>query len=455
MPKGVLWRQADFLVAALGVRAPDGSEIAHLDQLVEAARGRHLAALPAPPFMHGAAHWNALSCWIGGGTVVIQDHTDHFDPDRRVGHLRAPPGHLPADRGRRVRPAVGRRARPPSTRPRRRSATSSPEGRSCRPRCRPSCCASCPNSASSTCSGRRSPVARRWPPRSAGPEVGAGRFVPRPPPQCSSADLSRRAEPAMTRPSGGSARAAVSPAATWAIRTRRRPPFPASTGALGRGRRPGRAAGPTGASSCTVGSRSPSTPAARRSSPRRSSRHSRTIRPSSTCWWWGDRASSWGQEVTAVVAVRPGRSVTLEELREVGGRHLARYKLPRRRWSPSMRMQRSPSRASPTTPGPARRGGRRRTLPVSVEAATVEGTRVRRAPSPWPLSASTWCARPSRSVTGPHDPSCRVVDGVVWRAWRSEPAGPGHDPPRSPTPTGSRPPPGARAPTPRSTPHRT
>ena len=43
----------------------------------------------------------------------------------------------------------------------------------------------------------------------------------------------------------------------------------------------------------------------------------------------GRPSEQWGQEVTAVVAVRPGRSVTLEELREVGGRHLARYKLPR------------------------------------------------------------------------------------------------------------------------------
>jgi fatty-acyl-CoA synthase len=79
-PKGVLWRQADFLVAALGVRGPGGTEVSDLDELVEAARPRSLRALPAPPFMHGAAHWNALSCWIGGGTVVIQDHTDRLDP---------------------------------------------------------------------------------------------------------------------------------------------------------------------------------------------------------------------------------------------------------------------------------------------------------------------------------------------------------------------------------------
>ncbi|MCU1351362.1 MAG: fatty-acid--CoA ligase [Acidimicrobiales bacterium] len=79
-PKGVLWRQADFLVAALGVRRRDGTDHQSLDELVEPARHRRLRALPAPPFMHGAAHWNALSAWISGGTVVIQDDPSGFDP---------------------------------------------------------------------------------------------------------------------------------------------------------------------------------------------------------------------------------------------------------------------------------------------------------------------------------------------------------------------------------------
>jgi acyl-CoA synthetase (AMP-forming)/AMP-acid ligase II len=80
-PKGVLWRQADFLVAALGVRRRDGSDFASLDELVaKAERGDRLRTLPAPPFMHGAAHWNALSTWTSGGTVVIQDQVDRLDP---------------------------------------------------------------------------------------------------------------------------------------------------------------------------------------------------------------------------------------------------------------------------------------------------------------------------------------------------------------------------------------
>jgi 3-oxocholest-4-en-26-oate---CoA ligase len=71
MPKGVLWRQADFLAACLGVRRSTA-------QLVDAAPSSTLRALPAPPLMHGAAHWNAISAWVAGGTVVLQDDTAHL-----------------------------------------------------------------------------------------------------------------------------------------------------------------------------------------------------------------------------------------------------------------------------------------------------------------------------------------------------------------------------------------
>ena len=73
MPKGVLWRQADFLAACLGVSKTQAD-------LVNAAKGATLRTLPAPPFMHGAAHWNALSTWIAGGTVVIQADPSTLDP---------------------------------------------------------------------------------------------------------------------------------------------------------------------------------------------------------------------------------------------------------------------------------------------------------------------------------------------------------------------------------------
>lgn len=73
-PKGVLWRQGDFLATALGI-------IGTIDEIVERARRPDRPrALPAPPFMHGAAHWNALSCLLAGGTVIVQDHTEGLDP---------------------------------------------------------------------------------------------------------------------------------------------------------------------------------------------------------------------------------------------------------------------------------------------------------------------------------------------------------------------------------------
>ena len=85
MPKGVLWRQADFLAACLGHRRrpPPTSSSSR-------PRTGSLRALPAPPFMHGAAHWNALSApGSAGGTVVHPGRPGPPRPRRRAGHGRA------------------------------------------------------------------------------------------------------------------------------------------------------------------------------------------------------------------------------------------------------------------------------------------------------------------------------------------------------------------------------
>jgi 3-oxocholest-4-en-26-oate---CoA ligase len=76
MPKGVLWRQCDFLAACLGIDSTTEDLVA---DAVRAGVGRRV--LPAPPFMHGAAHWNAISAWLSGGTVVIQDDPAHLRAD--------------------------------------------------------------------------------------------------------------------------------------------------------------------------------------------------------------------------------------------------------------------------------------------------------------------------------------------------------------------------------------
>ncbi|HEX5366989.1 MAG TPA: AMP-binding protein [Acidimicrobiales bacterium] len=73
-PKGTLWRQGDFLATALGVDRPEG------DVVAAALRRTGLRTLPAAPFMHGAAHWNAISAWTSGGTVLVQDDPTRLDP---------------------------------------------------------------------------------------------------------------------------------------------------------------------------------------------------------------------------------------------------------------------------------------------------------------------------------------------------------------------------------------
>lgn len=76
MPKGVLWRQADIYTAALGGLRPR----ANAREIAERARDGGPRVLPAPPFMHGAAHWAAFSIWHAGGAVVVQSDPRRLDP---------------------------------------------------------------------------------------------------------------------------------------------------------------------------------------------------------------------------------------------------------------------------------------------------------------------------------------------------------------------------------------
>jgi fatty-acyl-CoA synthase len=75
MPKGVLWRQEDIFRAALYPR-PNAT----CDEVVAHAEKGEIRALPAPPFMHGAAHWVAFNMWFVGGTLVVQSRPDRLDP---------------------------------------------------------------------------------------------------------------------------------------------------------------------------------------------------------------------------------------------------------------------------------------------------------------------------------------------------------------------------------------
>lgn len=73
MPKGVMWRQADALVECFGgLRTAES-----LDDFIAAATGRR--ALIAPPFMHGAGHWVSFGTWNTGGTVFIPSLPERLD----------------------------------------------------------------------------------------------------------------------------------------------------------------------------------------------------------------------------------------------------------------------------------------------------------------------------------------------------------------------------------------
>jgi acyl-CoA synthetase (AMP-forming)/AMP-acid ligase II len=83
MPKGVLWRQHDVYIAAMGGR-PFGSPDAYTsyDEIAQAARDANggLRLLMTAPFMHGAAQWSAFHMISTGGRIVLPDNVTRMDP---------------------------------------------------------------------------------------------------------------------------------------------------------------------------------------------------------------------------------------------------------------------------------------------------------------------------------------------------------------------------------------
>jgi len=82
MPKGVLWRQRDIFFAAMGGRVPGQQPVTTPEEVVtRAGYGEMMRMLPSPPFMHGAGHWSAFITLHSGGTVVVQRDPRRLDPD--------------------------------------------------------------------------------------------------------------------------------------------------------------------------------------------------------------------------------------------------------------------------------------------------------------------------------------------------------------------------------------
>jgi acyl-CoA synthetase (AMP-forming)/AMP-acid ligase II len=83
MPKGVLWTQRDIFFAAMGGQLPNNmGTVQSVAEMVERApMGAFIRALPAPPFMHGAAQWSTFMLLHQGGTIVLPANPRTLDPD--------------------------------------------------------------------------------------------------------------------------------------------------------------------------------------------------------------------------------------------------------------------------------------------------------------------------------------------------------------------------------------
>ena len=84
MPKGVLWRQHDIFMSAMGGRPFTGGPELNIyqdliDQVVAGAGLRSFLVLP--PLMHGAAQWGVFNTISAGGWVAVPEDVTHFNAD--------------------------------------------------------------------------------------------------------------------------------------------------------------------------------------------------------------------------------------------------------------------------------------------------------------------------------------------------------------------------------------
>lgn len=326
-PKGVLWRQADFLVSALGVRRKDGSDYGSLDEIVEPARGRNLRTLPAPPLMHGAAHWNAISAWIGGGTVVMQDTTDRLDPADVLDTCeRHEVSSLLIVGDAFARPLLDEQRRQPRNLSSLRFLLTG--GAILSPSVRHEILELLPevrivDVLGSSESGRQA-VSQT----SAGDQVGPSRFVPSSTTAVLSEDRTRRLAPGDDE-IGWLAQGGRIPRGYLGDEAKTRATFPVIDGE--RWSVPGDRArwlddGTIelhGRDSVTINTGGEKVFA---EEVEQAVKHHPAVYDALVV---GRPSARWGQEVVAVVALRPGAALTLEDLRDTASAHLARYKLPR------------------------------------------------------------------------------------------------------------------------------
>ncbi|MBU3749084.1 MAG: acyl-CoA synthetase [Mycobacterium sp.] len=85
MPKGVLWRQHDIFMSAMGGRPflAGGEPLNSYDDLAAQVRtqGGFRSMLLIPPMMHGAAQWGMFNTISTGGWIALPDDVRHLDAD--------------------------------------------------------------------------------------------------------------------------------------------------------------------------------------------------------------------------------------------------------------------------------------------------------------------------------------------------------------------------------------
>ncbi len=84
-PKGVLWRQHDIFMSAMGGRPflAAGEPLRSFADLAEQVRAQagFRSLLLIPPLMHGAAQWGVFNTISTGGWIAIPDDVARFDAD--------------------------------------------------------------------------------------------------------------------------------------------------------------------------------------------------------------------------------------------------------------------------------------------------------------------------------------------------------------------------------------
>lgn len=82
MPKGVVWHHIDIFYAAMGGNIRTGVPITVADDIVKRVGPNPTRTLFAAPFVHGTAQWMAFLTLFRGGTILLSTY-----PSLDVGHL--------------------------------------------------------------------------------------------------------------------------------------------------------------------------------------------------------------------------------------------------------------------------------------------------------------------------------------------------------------------------------